>query len=82
MANIEQEIRDWLHQQQDWFQEAAEKLLASGSLEDGEIQAITERLKTPDGQQITSHRNFDGIENTAESLTEIHLLSIEDNFPV
>ena len=78
MANIEQEIRNWLHQQQDWLQEAAEKLLASGSLEDREIQAIAERLKTPDGQQITAHRNFDGIGSASGSSGEVHLREIGD----
>lgn len=78
MANIEQEIRNWLHQQQDWIQEAVEKLLASGSLEDNDIQAISDRLKTPDGQQITTHRNFEGIGNSSSCTTEVHLLSIGD----
>ncbi len=78
MPNIEQDIRSWLHQQQDWIQEAVEKLLASGSLADSDIQAIAERLKTPDGQQLTTHRTFDGIGNTSASSAEVHLLSIGD----
>ncbi len=78
MASVEQEIRNWLHQQQDWIQEAVEKLLASGSLEDNDIQAISDRLKTPDGQQITTHRNFEGIGNSSSSTTDVHLLSIGD----
>ena len=78
MPNIEQDIRSWLHQQQDWIQEAVERLLASGSLADSDIQAIAERLKTPDGQQLTTHRTFDGIGNTSASSAEVHLLSIGD----
>ncbi len=73
-----QEIRNWLHQQQDWLQEAAEKLLASGCLSDGDVEAIAERLKTPDGQQLTTHRTFDSIGNTSSSNAEVHLLSIGD----
>ena len=69
MANVEREIRNWLHQQQDWLQEAVERLLASDSLEDSDIQAIAERLKSTDGQQLTTHRTFDGIGSTAESRT-------------
>ena len=78
MLNIEQEIRNWLHQQQDWLQEAVEKLLASGSLADSDIQAIAERLKTTAGQQLTIHRTFDGIGATSASSTEVHLLEIGD----
>ena len=78
MSNIDQEIRSWLHQQQDWLQEATEKLLASGSLEDSHFQAIAERLKTLDGQQITAHRNFEGIGSASTSSAEVHLQEIGD----
>lgn len=78
MPNIEQEIRTWLHRQQDWLQEAVEKLLASGGLEDSDIQAITERLKTTSGQKVTNHRTFEGIGTTSTSSTEVHLLEIGD----
>ena len=78
MPNIEQEIRRWLHQQQDWLQVAVEKLLASGSLADSDIEAIAERLKTRAGQQLTNHRTFDGIGNTSVSSAEVYLLSIGD----
>ncbi len=76
MPDIEQEIRTWLHQQQDWLQEAVEKLLASGSLEDSDIQAVTESLKTTSGQKVTTHRTFEGIGTTSASSTEVHLLEI------
>ena len=78
MPNIEQEIRTWLHQQQDWLQDAVEKLLASGSLEDSDIQAITERIKTTSGQKVTTHRTFEGIGTTSASSIVVHLLEIGD----
>ena len=78
MPDIEQEIRTWLHQQQDWLQEAVEKLLASSSLGDSDIQAITERLKTTSGQKVTTHRTFECIGTTPASSTVVHLLEIGD----
>ena len=78
MPSIEQEIRNWLHQQQDWLQEAVEKLLASGSLEDSDIQAIAERLKTTAGQRVTSHRTFEGIGTISPFSADVHLLEIGD----
>ena len=69
MANIDLGIPNWLHQQREWLQEAVERLLASDSLEDSDIQAIAERLKSTDGQQLTTHRTFDGIGSAAESRT-------------
>ncbi len=78
MPNVEPEIRRWLHQQQDWLQEAAEKLLASGSLSDRDVVAIAQRLKTTAGQQITAHRNFEGIVSASASSAEVHLLEIGD----
>ncbi len=78
MPDIEHEIRTWLHQQQDWLQEAVEKLLATGSLDDSDIQAITDRLKTTSGQKVTTHRTFEGIGSTSASSTAVHLLEIGD----
>ena len=61
MSNVQQDIRSWLHQQQDWFQQAAEQLLTSGPLSEGDVQAITDRLKTAEGRQRTTHRTFDAL---------------------
>ena len=78
MPNIEQEIRGWLHKQQDWLQGAVEILLVSASVADSDIKAVAERLKSADGQQLTNHRTFDGIGNTFSSTAEVRLLSIGD----
>lgn len=78
MTGVTEEIIDWLHRQPDWLQEAAERLLGSGTLGDEDAQAIAERLKTSDGQKITDHRTFDGLGGTSDSAEELHLVSIGD----
>lgn len=78
MPDIQQEIRDWLHQQPDWLQQAAEMLLSSGHLSDTEIQNLVERLKTADGQQVTSHRTFAGLASAPSPASELRLLQIGD----
>ena len=78
MPDIQQEIRDWLHQQPDWLQRAAEILLSTGSASDTDIQNLAEGLKTPEGQQATSHRTFDGLAPTPSPASELRLLEIGD----
>jgi energy-coupling factor transporter ATP-binding protein EcfA2 len=78
MPDIQQEIRDWLHQQPDWLQRAAEILLSTGSASDTDIQNFAEGLKTPEGQQATSHRAFDGLAPTFFPASELRLLEIGD----
>lgn len=80
MPEVNAAIRKWLHQQQDWLQEAAERLLAlaSGSLQAADIQSIVESLKSPAGREVTTHRTFDGL-GTASSLAgELRLVEIGD----
>jgi energy-coupling factor transporter ATP-binding protein EcfA2 len=62
----------------DWLQQAAETLLSLGSASDTEIQNIVELLKTPGGQQATSHRAFDGFSPTPPSTSKLRLLEIGD----
>ncbi|MDE2772679.1 MAG: AAA family ATPase [Gemmatimonadota bacterium] len=77
MSNVQQDIRDWLRQQQDWFQQAAEQLLSSDNPGDVNIQVITDRLKTPDGQQKTTHRKFNTLtESPSSSAAELRLAAI------
>lgn len=82
MSNIEQDIPKWLRQQKDWLQKVVAESLASGQLTYSDIQAIAERLKTPDGQQLPTQCTFDGMEKIVESRTKIHLQSIAGNLPV
>ena len=76
MPDVHQDILDWLHRQQDWLQEAAEKLLSSGSLTEADIETIAECLKTPAGQKVTTHRMFDGLRNVSTSEAELRLVEI------
>lgn len=78
MPDIQLTIRDWLHEQPDWLQQAAETLLSSGGVSDTDVQNLVTRLKTPEGQQVTSHRAFDGLASTSSSATDLRLLEIGD----
>ena len=78
MPDIQQEIRAWLQAQPDWLQQAAETLLSSGSVSDTDIRTLAERLKTAEGQQVTTHRTFDGLAPTPSPTSELRLLEIGD----
>lgn len=76
MIDIQQDIRNWLHQQSDWLQQGAEILLSSGEVSDEDIRKLSEMLKTLDGQKVTSHRAFDRLAPVSFSSAEIRLLEI------
>lgn len=78
MPDIQQAIRDWLHQQPDWLQQAAEMLLSSGHPSDMDNQNLVERLKTADGQRVTSRRTFDGLSPAPSPASKLRLLEIGD----
>ncbi len=78
MPDIQQGIRDWLYEQPDWLQQAAEILLSFGIASETDIQNLVELLKTPEGQQVTSHRAFDGLSPTPSPASELRLLEIGD----
>lgn len=59
VEEIYYEIRKWLLNQPDWLQEAAQRLLRQGLLGMPDISALCALIKTPDGQKVTSHRQFD-----------------------
>lgn len=78
MPDVLRDIRGWLCRQPDWLQQAAEILLASGSASDEEIQRLTEHLKTPEGQQVTSTRSFDALGPVRTMGTTLRLVEIGD----
>lgn len=78
MPDVQEDIRNWLHQQQDWLQEAAEMLLSSGNLTDADIGVIASHLKTPEGRVITAHRTFDALGAVPVSAEELRLVEIGD----
>lgn len=77
-TEVQKAIVDWLHQQPDWLQSAAQKLLTAGALSSADIQLLVDALKTPEGQAVTSHRSFDSIAGAPASTTELRLIEIGD----
>ncbi len=78
MPEVHQDIRDWLRGQPDWLQQAAEILLASGSVADEDIQTLADRLKTTEGQEATAPRSFDVLGPVAGSANALRLLEVGD----
>ncbi|HDL84903.1 MAG TPA: restriction endonuclease, partial [Candidatus Acetothermia bacterium] len=78
MPEVRQDIRDWLHQQQDWLQQAAEYLLSSGSLAEVDLQTIVKRLKSPEGQVVTTCRTFNSLSAAPDTASELRLVEIGD----
>lgn len=76
MPAIHVEIRDWLLEQQDWLQEAADRLLKHGALTEADLQAVCALLKTPAGQAVTKHRVFEGLVDAPQADSELRLVSI------
>lgn len=76
MTDLQGEIIQWLHTQPDWLQEAAEYLLKQGSPNDEVIQNLSEHLKIPDGQKVTTHRVFSGLSSTSTPTSALRLTSI------
>lgn len=78
MPDVHEEVRNWLCQQPDWLQEAAEILLASGSASDDDIHTLVERLKTAEGQCITATRSFDALAPVTALTNTVRLVAIGD----
>jgi energy-coupling factor transporter ATP-binding protein EcfA2 len=78
VPDVQQEIRDWLHQRQDWLQQAAEILLSEGSVSDPQLDALVAHLKTPAGRAVTTHRKFVGLASHAPTTGELRLTKISD----
>ncbi|MCB1642292.1 MAG: AAA family ATPase, partial [Xanthomonadales bacterium] len=76
MPDVYQEVRDWLRARPDWQQQAAEILLASGIVSDADMLSLAQRLKTPEGQQVTTHRTFASLGPTASSSQALRLVEI------
>ena len=76
MADVQAEVRAWLHTQKDWLQEAADRLLQFGFLDDTVIAELSELLKTSDGRKVTNHREFRNLGNPVSTSNELRLVSI------
>lgn len=76
MGGVNADVRRWLGEQQDWLQEAAQRLLVNGSIQEEDIGELASLLKDPEGQKVTSHRNFDELGRVSASKKEIRLVKI------
>lgn len=78
MTELHQDVKDWLHTQKDWLQQAAELLLTKGTLDDDDIITLAEHLKTTEGQAVTNTGTFNGLVGGAIQTAEVRLRSIGD----
>lgn len=78
MSDVFEEIIGWLSQQQDWLQDAAEKLHNSGSLSEADIDHLVVSLKSEKGRKVTASRRFDGLGGAFRGAAELRLLSLGD----
>lgn len=75
--DVQGQVRAWLLEQQDWLQEAADRLLKQGTLSQVDISELEARLKTPEGQSISKLRNFEELTHAPVGST-LRLLGIEN----
>lgn len=78
MPDVNKTIIKWLHGQQDWLQQATETLLTDGFLSDTKLDELVAYLKTSEGQEVTNHRQFDGLATHATAAGELRLTEIGD----
>lgn len=76
MKSTSDDIRQWLHKQQDWLQDASERLLKQGSLSSADVNDLVARVKTADGQKVTGHRTFDSLMQPSPAGLDLRLKSI------
>lgn len=77
MKSTSDDIRQWLHKQPDWLQDAAERLLKQGSLSATDVKDLVARLKIADGQKVTVHRAFDSLAQPSAAGLDLRLKSID-----
>jgi energy-coupling factor transporter ATP-binding protein EcfA2 len=77
-VDVQAEIRIWLLKQNDWLQEAADRLLKNGELRPADIAALVAILKTPAGQKPTKHRGFVELTNNPKAGDELRLVRIAE----
>ena len=75
--DVQDEIRSWLLGQQEWFQEAADRLINNGPLTTTDLSDLVALLKTPEGQKVTKHRTFASLMQPSLIVEELSLKRIE-----
>ncbi len=78
MSDVHEDIRAWLLTQPDWLQEAADRLLNQGRLQDQDIAAVAELLKTDKGKAVTKHRAYASLTKAPAMPGELRLMSVSD----
>lgn len=78
MSEVQEKVRNWLLQQHDWLQEAADRLLVAGKLEDHDVIVIAELLKTEQGRMVTKSRAFASLAPKPAAAGELRLTSISE----
>lgn len=78
MNEVHEEVKAWLLNQHDWLQEAAERLVVAGKLQDEDVMAVAERLKTEQGRTVTKHRAFASLTQSVPVSGELRLTSISE----
>lgn len=76
MPTTQDNIREWLLKQQDWLQEAADRLLKQGELTSMDITELSASIKTHAGQVVSNNRIFDSLITTPSVDSELRLVSI------
>ena len=76
MPAIQDEIREWLLTQQDWLQEAADRLMKKGELAPADLNDVCTILKTHAGQAISKHRTFDSLADAPNVGSKLRLVGI------
>ncbi len=76
MPAILDEIREWLLTQQDWLQEAADRLLNQGALTGDDLNDVCSIIKTQAGQTITKHRTFGSLADAPNAGSELRLVGV------
>lgn len=76
MSAIQDEVREWLSTQQNWLQEAADRLLKQGELTGADISELCESIKTQTGQTVSKNRNFDSLVAAPDVDSELRLVGI------
>lgn len=78
MEEVQREIKEWLLCQQDWLQEAADRLLGAGKLQDEDIEAVTGLLKTAGGCKVSKQRAFASLTQDPDSSGELRLMGLSE----
>lgn len=76
MSDLKSEITTWLHEQSNWLQESADRILRKGDLKSEDIKELAALLKSEDGQKKSKTRNFQGLTSSGTTGANLRIESI------